>query len=67
MVTNTLVTRIGEGRTRSVIQSCGCDQTGRRLDWETGVKQVNFQVFPEGYDRGAISYGKGTELQRTGA
>ena len=38
----------------SVIQIYGCDQKGRRLRW--GVKQVSFQVFPEGCDRGNVSY-----------
>ena len=35
-----------EGRSRSVIRSCGCDQKGRRLSWETGVEEVGSEVFP---------------------
>ena len=38
-----------------MIQSYGCDQKGRRLGGETEVKQVSFQVFPEGCDRGTVS------------
>ena len=34
----------------------GCDQKGRKLSWENGVEQMGFEVFPEGCDRGAISY-----------
>ena len=37
-----------------VIQSDGCDQEGRRLSEETGVKQVSFQVFPEGFNYGRV-------------
>ena len=48
-----------KGRLRLVIQSCGCDQEGRRLSWETGVKEVGFEVFPERCIRGAISYFEG--------
>ena len=29
---------------------------GRKLSWETGVEQMGFQVFLEGFYRGAISY-----------
>ena len=54
-------------RSRPVIQSYRCEQKGRRVSWETGVQQVGFQVFPEGCDRGAISFWKETEFQRTGA
>ena len=36
-----------------------CDQKGRKLSWETGVELVGFEVFPEGCDRGAISYMEG--------
>ena len=42
-----------------MIQSCGCDQEGRRLSWETGIKEVGFEVFPERCDRGTISYLEG--------
>ena len=32
-----------------MVCSCGCDQEGRKLSWETGVKEVDFEfeVFPE--------------------
>ena len=36
------------GALRSVIQSSGCDQEGRRLTWETGIEEVGFELFPEG-------------------
>ena len=42
-----------------VSQSCGCDQEGRRLSWETGIKEMGFEVFPERCDRGTISYLEG--------
>ena len=48
-----------KGRSRSVIQSCGCDQEGRKLSWKTRIKEVGFEVFPERCDRGAISYLEG--------
>ena len=51
-----------EGRSRSVIQSCGCDQEVRKLSWETGIKEVAFEVFPERYDRGAVSYLEGKRV-----
>ena len=35
-----------------MIWSCGCDQEGKRLSWETGNKEVSFEVFPERCDRG---------------
>ena len=35
----------------------------RRLGGETGVKQRRFQVFPEGCDRGNISYLEGVEVK----
>ena len=54
-----------------MIRSCGCDQKGRRLSWETGIEEVGLELFPERCDRGAISYlfliWKGKEFQRTGA
>ena len=56
-----------KGRSRSVIQSCGCDQEGRKLSRETGIKEVGFEVFPERCDRGALFIWKGIEFQRTGA
>ena len=33
-----------------------CVQEGRRLSWNTGIKEVGFEVFPERCDRGAISH-----------
>ena len=43
----------------SVIGSCGCDQEGRTLSWETRIKEVGFEEFPERCNRGAISYLEG--------
>ena len=51
-----------KGRSRSVIQSCGCDQEGRKLSWKTRIKEVGFEVFPERCDRGAISYLEGERV-----
>ena len=53
-----------EGRSRSVIRCCGCDQEGRKLSWETGIKEVVFEVFPERCDRGAISYLEGERVRK---
>ena len=52
------------GNSRSVIWSCGCDQEGRKLSWETGIKEVSFEVFPERCDRGAISYLEGERVPK---
>ena len=41
------IIRSVKGRSRSVIQSNGCDQKGRRLSLKTGVEEVSFEVFPE--------------------
>ena len=51
----------------SVIWSYGCDQKERRLSRENGVEEVHFEEFPEGCDRGAISYVDEKEFQSTGA
>ena len=56
--------RTVKGRSVSVIQSYGCDQKGRRLSWETGIKQVGFERFPEGCDRGAMSYLEGERVPK---
>ena len=53
---NSLIIRIVEGLSRSVIRSCGGDQEGRRLSWETGIEESGFVVFPERCNRVAISY-----------
>ena len=53
-----------KGHSRSVIQSYGCDQEGRKLSWETGIKEVGFEVFPERCDRGAISYLEGERVPK---
>ena len=55
-LTKIVIIRTGEGHSRSVIQSCGCDQEGRKPSWETGIKEVGFEVFPEICDRGAIFF-----------
>ena len=47
-----------------MIPSFGCDQEGRRLSWETGNEEVNFEVFPERYDREAISYLEGERVPK---
>ena len=48
-----------------MVWSYGCDQEGSRLSWETGVEEVRFEVFPERYDRGAISYLEGERIPKT--
>ena len=53
-----------EGQSRSVIRSYGCYQKRRGLSGETGVKQMCFQVFPEGCDRQAIYYLKGERVPK---
>ena len=50
------------GNSRSVVRSCGCDQEGRKLSWETGLKEVGFEAFPERCDRGATSYLEGERV-----
>ena len=35
------------GRSRSMVQSCGCDQEGKILSWKTGFEEVGFEVFHE--------------------
>ena len=45
-----IIIRKIKGHSRSVIRSCGCDQEGRKLSWETGIKEVGFEVFPERCD-----------------
>ena len=54
----TFVIRTVEGQSRSVIRSYGCDQLRKEtIGGETGVKQLSFQVLPEGCDRGTeVSY-----------
>ena len=47
-----------------MILSCGFDQEGRSLSWETGTEEVGFEVFPEGFDRGPISYLERVEGER---
>ena len=47
-----------------MVQSCGCDQEGRRLIWETGAEEVGFEMFPERCDRGAISYFEGKRVPK---
>ena len=46
------------------MQSCGCDQKGRKLSWETGTEEVGFGVIPERCDKGAISYLEGEEVPK---
>ena len=70
MVRHTLVIRIVvvEGRSRSVIQSYGCDQKGRRLGGDTGVKQASsFRCFLKVVTEGLSLIWKGKEFQRTEA
>ena len=37
-----------------------------KLSWETGIKEVGFEVFPERCNRGAISYleGEGVNIYK---
>ena len=44
-----------EGRSRSVIQDCGCDLEGRK-SWEARAEEVSFKVLPKRCNRGTISY-----------
>ena len=39
-----------------MVRVIGLTKYVRQLSWETGFKQVGFEVFPEGCDRQAISY-----------
>ena len=55
MLKSFIIRRV-EGHSRSVIRGCGCDQEGRRLSWETRIKEVGFEVFPDRCNRGAIYY-----------
>ena len=48
----------------SEIQNCGCDQEGRKLSLETGIKEVGFEVFPERCYRAAISYLEGERVPK---
>ena len=48
-----------EGRSRSVIQDCGCDQEGGRegrLSWAARAEEVSFEMLPKRCNRGTISY-----------
>ena len=45
-----------EGRSRSVIQDCGCDREEGRLSWEVKAEEVSFEVLPKRCNRGTISY-----------
>ena len=65
-LTKSFIVRRIEGHSRSVIRSCGCNQEGRRLSWETRIDEVGFEVFPDRCDRGAIFIWEGKEFQRTG-
>ena len=58
-LTKSFIIRRVEGGSRSVVRSCGCDQEGMRLSWETGIEKVGFEMFPERCNRGAISYLEG--------
>ena len=62
-LTKSVIIRKVKGRSRSVIRSCGCDQEGRKLSWETRIKEVGFEVFPQRCNRGAISYLEGEGVQ----
>ena len=53
-----------EGRSRSVIQDCGCDQEGRKLSWETRAEEVGFEVLPTRCNRGTVSYMKGEKVPK---
>ena len=47
-----------------MIPGCGCDVEGRRLSRENGVKEVDFEVFPERYNRGTICYIEGGRVPK---
>ena len=36
----------------------------RKLSWETGIKEIGFEVFPERCNRGAISYLEGERVPK---
>ena len=40
---------------------------GKETKWDSRVKEVSFQMFPEGSDRWASSFLVGKEFQRAGA
>ena len=43
---------------------CGWNREGRRLSWEARVEKVRFEVFPERYDRGTVSYLEGERVPK---
>ena len=45
-----------EGRSRSVIQDCGCDRGEGELSWEARAEELSFEVLPKRCNRGTISY-----------
>ena len=47
-----------------MFQSCGQDQEERRLSWETRIEKVGFEVFPERYNRGTVSYLEGERVTK---
>ena len=47
-----------------MILSCGSDQEGKSLSWETGIEEVGFDVFPKRCDRGSISYSEGEKSSK---
>ena len=53
-----------EGRSRSVIQDCGCDQEGRKPSWETRAQEVGFEVLPKSCNRGSVSDMKGGRVPK---
>ena len=63
-LTKIIIIRRVKEHSRSEIRSCGCDQEGRKLSWETGIKEVGFELFPERCDRGAISYLEGERVPK---
>ena len=63
-LTKIIIIRRVEGRSRSEIRNCACDQEGRKLSWETGTKEVGFEVFPERCYKGAISYLEGERVPK---
>ena len=48
----------------SEIRNCGYDQEGRKLSWETEIKEVSFDVLPERCVKGAISYFEGERVPK---
>ena len=56
--------RESRGASNSVAHDCGCDQEGRKLNWETKAEEVGFEVLPKRWNRGTVSYMKGERVPK---